>query len=159
MTGNRGGQKGTRYGKSQVGNVMLWRNFDRIIKEAFPTKAANELKVFIPLCGKTNDLYYFYRRGLTVVGVEYAAQPIKEFFEENNLEVKQPNGIGVFTETADSRLCIGQGDLLNFTGEPGHCRSLPVEKYEHHMDRGAFDSINVKKQATIYQASKLTAGP
>ncbi|KAF6034319.1 TPMT [Bugula neritina] len=101
------------------GNEMLWRHFDKIIKDTFPTKSANELKVFIPLCGKAHDIYYFYQRGLTVVGVEYAAQPIKEFFEENNLEAKQPNEIGVFTETTDSRLCIGQGDLFTFTGSPG----------------------------------------
>ncbi|KAF6023210.1 TPMT [Bugula neritina] len=144
MIGNRGGTEGNTKWHEPNGNEMLWRHFDKIIKETFPTKSANELKVLIPLCGKAHDIYYFYQRGLTVVGVEYAAQPIKEFFEENNLEAKQPNEIGVFTETTDSRLCIGQGDLFTFTGEPGHCRSLPVEKYDIIWDRGSFEALNLE---------------
>ena len=45
-------------------------------------------KVFIPLCGKSNDMIYLLGRGFFVVGVEMSKIAVEQFFLENNLTYK-----------------------------------------------------------------------
>ena len=45
-------------------------------------------KVFIPLCGKSNDMIYLLGRGFSVVGVEMSKIAVEQFFLENNLTYK-----------------------------------------------------------------------
>lgn len=42
--------------------------------------------VFLPLCGKSNDIIWLSERGYNVIGVECSELAVKTFFEENNLE-------------------------------------------------------------------------
>ncbi|MPC79199.1 Thiopurine S-methyltransferase [Portunus trituberculatus] len=48
------------------------------INELLPSEPA---RVLVPLCGKSPDMRWLYDRGNTVVGVEGAEKPVKEFFE------------------------------------------------------------------------------
>jgi len=49
------------------------------------TGGRSNLRVFLPLCGKSVDMLWLADQGHTVVGVEIAKQAIKSFFTENNL--------------------------------------------------------------------------
>ena len=42
--------------------------------------------VFVPLCGKTNDMQYLIEKNLKVIGVEMSNIAIEQFFSENNLD-------------------------------------------------------------------------
>ena len=49
------------------------------------TGGRSNLRVFLPLCGKSVDMLWLADQGHTVVGVELAKQAIESFFTENNL--------------------------------------------------------------------------
>lgn len=140
-----------------TGNKMMWKHFSSVLAEKFPSKKPGDLKVFVPLCGKAKDMYLLYEMGFTVVGIEFAKQPIDEFFTENKLEEKEWNA--PFRSTKDGRLIIGQGDLFSFSkvaesatmsssADNHHDQSapkpLPYEKYDIIWDRGSFEAINEK---------------
>ena len=43
-------------------------------------------KIFVPLCGKSVDMFYLLKRGLRVVGVEMSKIAVEQFFGENKLD-------------------------------------------------------------------------
>ena len=49
------------------------------------TSGRSNLRVFVPLCGKTIDMLWLADQGHSVVGVEVAKLGIESFFEENSL--------------------------------------------------------------------------
>lgn len=135
------------------GCELLWQNIDSIMQKFFPTKKAEDLKVFIPLCGKAKDIYLFYKMGFTVVGIEFAPLPIKEFFDENEIAevstAKKP-----FTKSPDGRLILGEGDLFSFQAEG----KLPFPKYDIVWDRGSFVAINENDRERYAAFMKSLAG-
>lgn len=46
-------------------------------------------RVFVPLCGKTNDMLWFARYADEVVGVELVEKPILQFFAQNDLPYRK----------------------------------------------------------------------
>jgi len=124
------------------GCQLLWKHFKQLFKDNFPTKSAEDIRVFVPLCGKAKDMYMFYKLGFTVVGIEYAAQPIREFFEENGISVTEKKADSPFTTSQDGRLILGQGDLFNFLPNSGNAYELPFPCYDIVWDRGSFEAIN-----------------
>ena len=67
----------------------LYRTFCRL----------ENLKFFLPLCGKAGDLIYLYEKGATVYGVEVVEKAIKELFAENDLKytVTEVKGVPTFS--------------------------------------------------------------
>ena len=49
------------------------------------TGGRSNLRIFVPLCGKSVDMLWLADQGHTVVGVELAKQAIENFFTENKL--------------------------------------------------------------------------
>ena len=49
------------------------------------TGGRSNVRVFVPLCGKSLDMLWLAEQGHNVVGVEVAKQAIESFFEENDL--------------------------------------------------------------------------
>ena len=49
------------------------------------TGGRSNLRVFVPLCGKSLDMLWLAEQGHNVVGVEVVKQAIESFFEENDL--------------------------------------------------------------------------
>ena len=47
------------------------------------------LKVFVPLCGKTRDMLWLSQNGYSVFGVECSERAVKDFFEENAVSYRQ----------------------------------------------------------------------
>ena len=45
----------------------------------------NAGQVFVPLCGKTLDMHYFAQQGLQVLGNEFNATAVEQFFAESDL--------------------------------------------------------------------------
>ena len=42
--------------------------------------------IFVPLCGKTNDMLFLLEKDLKVIGVEMSNLAIEQFFSENQLD-------------------------------------------------------------------------
>lgn len=61
-------------------------------------------RVFVPLCGKTNDILWFARYADEVVGVELVEKPIVQFFTQNDLPYRKFN---------DGRYVSGNITLMN----------------------------------------------
>lgn len=125
------------------GNKMLLTHLPTILQERLPGKQPQDMTVFVPLCGKTKDMYILYKMGYTVVGVEFSKQGIDEFFLENNLEEKDGSS-GVSRSTKDGRIILCQGDLFSFSGDNSKPNQLPVSKFDIIWDRGSLEAINVK---------------
>ena len=122
------------------GNKLMW---DYMNTEYIKTvKDAAVIKVFVPLCGKTQDMFMLYKLGFTVVGIEYAPKAIEEFFAENDITTQANPKFGsdekAYTASEDGRMIIGQGDLFTFTPE-----NLPHAEYDIIWDRGSLEALNL----------------
>ena len=53
------------------------------------TDYRSNLRVFVPLCGKSLDMLWLADQGHHVVGVDFVKHPIESFFEENNLTFRK----------------------------------------------------------------------
>ncbi|XP_053394589.1 probable thiopurine S-methyltransferase [Mercenaria mercenaria] len=94
--------------------------------------------IFMPLCGKTFDILWMYRNGHTVCGVEIAEQPVKEFFEENEIdhEIQAVENIGNLYKSKDGRLKLYVADLFDMSREI-------CGQYDVVWDRRSFQAINL----------------
>lgn len=52
---------------------------------AHPEVLGTKKRVFVPLCGKTEDMVFLAQQGHTVVGVELVEDAVRAFFEEHGL--------------------------------------------------------------------------
>mgnify|MGYP001160946566 CR=1 FL=1 len=59
-------------------NSYLIRHSEQLLKRDIN-------KIFVPLCGKSLDLYWLAERIKKVVGVELVRKPVEDFFKENNI--------------------------------------------------------------------------
>ncbi len=56
------------------------------LQRFWPTLAVNTgSRVFVPLCGKSNDMLWLLAQGYQVVGVELSPKAVNAFFADNNL--------------------------------------------------------------------------
>jgi len=110
------------------------------------------IRVFVPLCGKTIDMKWFADKGCKVVGVEFCNFPIKKFFESNFIEykvtdVKSKKTGKTYTvyQSIDGSIRIYNCDIFEFTSD--------VEgQFDIIWDRGSFTSI---QKAGVDKYAKL----
>ncbi len=71
-------------------------------------------QVFVPLCGKSNDMLWLLDEGYQVFGVELSELAVQSFFAENQLKPKITQR-GKFIEYAVDELVIWVGDVFDLT--------------------------------------------
>lgn len=140
------------------GHLKLQENFLSLLKEHYNGSAPEDLTVFVPLCGKSQDLLYFYNLGYLVVGVEYSQIAINEFFTENNIKLAS-NSPQPYTKSEDGRLILCQGDLFTFSGDPSSPLPLPVETFDIVWDRGSFEAIHINDRERYIKLLSSLANP
>lgn len=101
--------------------------------------------VFVPLCGKSQDIAYFVKQGYQVIGVELSAFAIESFFNEQEIEYSVQKTTEFDIYSADN-IRIFCGDYFNLNS--GHLSevkavydrasliALPAElrlKYAQHL--------------------------
>lgn len=71
-------------------------------------------RVFVPLCGKSRDLYWLTQQGYEVVGVELSELAVQAFFTENNLtpQLTTVNGFKLYRAEGLSLYC---GDFFQLS--------------------------------------------
>lgn len=72
-----------------------------------PTNAT----IFVPLCGKSNDLQWLAQHGYKVIGIECSALAVTDFFKHNNLSFDTAS-IDDFTVYHSGNITIYQGDFF-----------------------------------------------
>ncbi len=70
--------------------------------------------IFVPLCGKSNDMLWLMKQGFHVVGVELSPLACDAFFKENALPFKRKIE-GEFIHYQGEHIDIFCGDFFNFT--------------------------------------------
>lgn len=72
--------------------------------------------VFVPLCGKSVDMNWFYQQGARVIGVELSDLAAIAFFEENNLayEIKKVASFTIYQHDSIRIMC---GDFFDLTAK------------------------------------------
>lgn len=97
-----------------------------------------DAQVFIPLCGKANELKWFYDCGHRVTGLEYVEKTVRQFFEENNIPYSETTCTVLnckILQTADKRLRIFVCSVFDFKKE---C----VGPVDIIWDRGSLVAVN-----------------
>lgn len=75
-------------------------------------KLEREAQVFVPLCGKSLDMFYLAEQGHQILGCELNESACEQFFEENQLALhKETFGEHKLFQTEQLALC--QGDIFS----------------------------------------------
>ncbi len=71
-------------------------------------------QIFVPLAGKSNDMFWLAQQGYQVLGVELSSIAVKAFFEESKLpyEIRNENDFDVYTAPNIEIYC---GDFFQLT--------------------------------------------
>jgi len=75
-------------------------------------KLADGTTVFVPLCGKSQDMHWLHNKGHRVLGVELSAIAVQAFFNENGY-YPQHNIEGKFDRYEADGICILCGDFFD----------------------------------------------
>ena len=81
-----------------------------------PVEKRSELRVFVPLCGKSNDLWWLQQNGYESVGVECSELAVEQFFTEQQLIFSKMNTESHVSYKAD-KLEILLGDFFALQAE------------------------------------------
>ena len=68
--------------------------------------------VFVPLCGKSQDILWLYEKNYKVLGIELSTIAVEDFFKENKL-IPVYNCCKRFDRYETNRICILRGDFFN----------------------------------------------
>jgi len=77
---------------------------------------ADTSEVFVPLCGKSLDMFYLAEQGHAVLGCELNSLAVEQFFTDNDLtyQVDQSGDHAVFTT---DQVTLYQGDIFTLAAE------------------------------------------
>ena len=81
-----------------------------------PVEKRSELRVFVPLCGKSRDLWWLQQSGYDSVGVECSELAVEQFFTEQQLDYSKMNTARHVSYKSD-RLEILLGDFFTLQAE------------------------------------------
>jgi len=74
------------------------------------------VSVFVPLCGKSRDMIWLAAHGHPVIGVEFSAKAVADFFQENHLEA-EPVGSGSHAIWRSENVTLYCGDFFELSAE------------------------------------------
>lgn len=111
-------------------NPMVEKYLDKL------TGKKEGVKLFLPLCGKALELLYLSMKGHSVVGVEFSAKAVKEFFEENKISYSTTT-VSEMTlyENNEKRIKIYCGDFFKFC-------DISEKDFDGVWDRGSLEAID-----------------
>ena len=96
--------------------------------------------VFVPLCGKSLDMYWLHALGHRVIGVEFAETAVRSFFEEAGTPFKVFNTPGDLPRFSGGGIHIYCGDYLELSAP--HLEAAPGA-----FDRGALVALPAEQRA------------
>jgi thiopurine S-methyltransferase len=127
--------------------------------------------VFVPLCGKSQDMVYLLEQGFKVVGVEISQLAIEQFFEENQLRysLKEVNSFSVYQAKNITLYCgdyfaLKASDLKPISGayDRASLIALPIdlrENYARHLYSIIPSGCRVLLLTLNYPQSQMSGPP
>ncbi len=99
----------------------------------------NNATVFVPLCGKSNDLYWLAQQGYQVIGIECSPLAVTDFFKQHRLSFST-EAIEHFTVYHSDNITLYQGDFFALNqSHLKHCDLI--------YDRASLISFSEEKRA------------
>ena len=95
-------------------NPLLERHHHRLLPGA--TGRGEKPVVLVPLCGKSEDMWWLRERGWRVLGVELSEIAVRDFFAERGFAAV-PETDGLFTRYAADDIELLVGDVFDLTPE------------------------------------------
>ena len=117
-----------------------------LLQKYFSKVFTNQTSVFLPLCGKTQDLIFCSEQGLTVIGNELSELAIEQFFLANQLTPKTEISQKFVLREAEN-ISIYQGDYFD----------LEEHIFENNhaiYDRAALVALPVKMRKNYVEKMK-----
>ena len=105
-----------------------------------------KLRVLAPLAGKAEDLGWLAARGHEVVGVEFVAQAIEEFFAARGVAA-QRNALGGFAAFTGGGVTMVLADFFRLTHEA-------IGRFDAIYDRAGLVAIDVSMRARYVEVCR-----
>lgn len=104
-----------RWEQNQIG--FHSEDINRHLQQHWPTlDIATGSRMFVPLCGKSNDMLWLLGQGYEVIGVELSPLAVKAFFADNGLPATTRQQ-GKFSVSEMDGLRILCGDFFELTAD------------------------------------------
>jgi len=128
-------------------------------------------RVFVPLCGKSNDMLWLLAQGYQVVGVELSPLAVEAFFSENGLQpTTYPHGDFVISESDGIQILCGDffalrsADLgkIDAVYDRASLVALPYDMridYIAHLSALLAPDVNILLVAFDYPQHEMTGPP
>jgi thiopurine S-methyltransferase len=110
--------------------------YNPFLVKYWPKFAKQKGKVFVPLCGKSQDMQYFLEKGYEVIGVELSELAVREFFHLNriNYAIQETQRFNIFKGANITVYCgdifdMGENDLvgIDYVYDRASLVALPFE--------------------------------
>jgi len=110
-------------------------------------------RIFVPLCGKSLDILWLYKKGHEVVGVEGVDSVVQQFGEEHSLNFTVEDlGWATLYKTSDSKLKIYVCDFFSM-------KTQEIGRVDAVWDRGSLVAINPSLRPAYVDLMKKMVRP
>ncbi len=124
---------------------------NQTLQKFFPQlNLSAEQAIFVPLCGKSQDMLWLWEQGLSVIGIEISPIAVRAFFQENGLYFEQHKE-SEFMIYRCKNLTLLCGDFFNLTS--GFMSTAQVV-----YDRASLVALS-KQQRPLYVKQLLNLFP
>ena len=128
---------------------ILMKNIDKL------TGGRSNLRIFVPLCGKTPDMLWLAEQGHAITGVEASLRYIKGFFRDNKLEytvnsrqITAEKKTNVY-ETKGKNIALYNCDIFDFSLEESG------GQFDAIWDQSAMPVINAMGKKRLKEYTSL----
>ncbi len=140
----------SRWKNQQIGfhegvpNIFLTEHFSKL---SVPPGG----RIFVPLCGKSQDIIWLCNHGFSVAGIELSRLAIEQFFSESGL-VPEITAAGPLERFEAGRITLFAGDLFDLTADI-------LQHVDAVYDRAALVALpGSMRQDYVRHVITLTAG-
>ncbi|XP_078346261.1 putative thiopurine S-methyltransferase [Oculina patagonica] len=126
-------------------NAMLIKQYNEF------TRGRKNLRILVPLCGKSLDMKWLADQGHTVVGVELIRKGIEAFLRDNKLTHHEksialsPEIQGTVYKAKEKDITLFECSIFDFSAE------VAGGQFDCIWDRGSMTAINMMKDGRVKQ--------
>ena len=130
-------------------NAMLTKHHDEV------TRGRKNLRVLVPLCGKSLDMIWLADQGHSVVGVELIRKGIELFFRDNKLTYNEksvslsPENQGTVFKNNGKNITLYECSIFDFSAK------IAGGKFDFIWDRGSMTAINMMREGRLKQYTDI----
>ncbi len=133
-------------------NAMLIKQYNEF------TRGKKNLRILVPLCGKSLDMKWLADQGHTVVGVELIRKGIEAFLRDSKLTHHEksialsPEIQGTVFKANEKDITLFECSIFDFSSE------VAGGQFDCIWDRGSMTAINMMKEGRVKQYTEIMLG-